>query len=128
MLSPWARSQGLLVGKRERGAPSRPGTRHAQVSPPSVSNVVVAAVRPSTAVLKGRLGDTEVDILLDCSSTVSLVQKSTLPITLGVKQLNTEDLQLVSAVGKPMPVMGQPNVLVQVGQHRTPTSCCRHID
>ena len=44
----------------------------AQVRPPSVSNVVVAAVCPSAAVLKGRLGDIEVDILLDSGSTVSL--------------------------------------------------------
>lgn len=76
---PWACSQGLPVGKQERGVPSRPRMPHAQVSPSSVSNVVVAAVRPSAAVLKGRLGDTEVDILLDSGSTVSLVQNSILP-------------------------------------------------
>ena len=94
----------------------RPGTPRAQVSLPSVSNVVVAAVRPSAAVLKGRLGDTEVDILLDSGSTVSLVQNSILARTLGVKQLKPGDLQLVSAVGEPMPVVGQANVVVQVGQ------------
>ena len=82
--SPWTHSQGLSVGKRERGVPSGPGTPRAQVSPPSVSNVVVAAVHPSAAVLKGRLGDIEVDILLDSGSTVSLVRNSILP---SVKQL-----------------------------------------
>ena len=94
----------------------RPGMPHAQVSPPNVSNVVVAAVRPSAAVLKGRLGDTEVDILLDSGSTVSLVQNSILARTLGVKQLKPGDLQLVSAAGEPMPVVEQANVVVQVGQ------------
>ena len=94
---PSACSQGLSVGKRERGVLSD-----------------VAAVRLSTAVLKGRLGDTKVDILLDCGSTVSLVQNSILPRTLGVKQLKPGDLQLamVSAAGDPMPVVGQANVVV----------------
>ena len=114
--SPWTRSQELSVGKRERGVPSGPGTPRAQVSPPSVSNVVVAAVRPSAAVLKGRLGDIEVDILLDPGSTVSLVRSSILPRTLGVNQLKPGDLQLVSAAGEPMPVVGQANMVVQVGQ------------
>ena len=114
--SPWARSQGLSVGKQERGVPSGPGTPRAQVSPPSVSNVVAPAVRPSAVVLKGRLGDIEVDILLDSGSTVSLVRSSILPRTLGVNQLKPGDLQLVSAAGEPMPVVGQANVVVQVGQ------------
>ena len=114
--SPWTHSQGLSVGKRERGVPSGPGTPRAQVSPPSVSNVVVAAVQPSAAVLKGRLGHIKVDILLDSGSTVSLVRNSILPRTLGVKLLKPGDLQLVSAAGEPMPVVGQANVVVQVGQ------------
>ena len=61
--SPWARSQGLAVGKRERDALSGPGTPHEQVSQPSASNVVVAAVHQSAVVLKGRISDTEMDIL-----------------------------------------------------------------
>ena len=73
-------------------------------------------MRPSAAVLNGRLGDIEVDILLDSGSTVSLVQSSILPRTLGVNQLKPGDLQLVSATGEPMPVVGQANVVVQVGQ------------
>ena len=56
------------------------------------------------------------DILLDSGSTVSLVRNSILPRTLGVKQLKPGDLQLVSAAGEPMPVVGQANVVVQVGQ------------
>ena len=66
MWSAWTRSKELSVGKRERGVLPGPGTPHEQVSPPSVSNVVVAA----------------------------------------------GDLQLVSAAGEPMPVVGQANVVV----------------
>ena len=82
-------------------------------------------MRPSTALLKGRLGDAEVDILLDSGSTISLVQNSILPRTLGVKQLNPGDLQLVSAVGKPMAVCGDASRTTKCG---TPTSCCRVTD
>ena len=108
-------SQELSAGKRERGILSGPGTPHAQVSPPSVFNVVVAAVRPSAAVLKERLGDIEVKILLDSSATISLVRNSIRPRTLGVKQLKPGDLQLVSAAGERMLVVGQANLVVQVG-------------
>ena len=99
----------MSVGKRERGVLSGPGTPHAQVSPPSVFNVVVPAVRSSAAVLKETLGDIEVKILLDSSATISLVRNSIRPRTLGVKQL-------VSAAGERMLVVGQANVVVQVGK------------
>ena len=81
----------MAVGKRERDARSGPGTPHEQVSQPSVSSVVVAAVHQSTVVLKGRMGGTEMDILLDSGSTISLVLNSILPRTLGVKQLKPGD-------------------------------------
>ena len=83
--------------------------------PPSVFNVVVAAVHPSTVVLKGRL-DEEVDILLDSGSTISLVHNSIMPRTLGVKQLSPGDLQMVSSAGESMPVVGHAKVVLQVGQ------------
>ena len=62
----------------------------------------------------GRLGDIEVGILL--GSTISLVQNNILPRTLGAKQLKARDLQLFSAVGEPMPVMGAANMVMLVGQ------------
>ena len=56
------------------------------------------------------------DILLDSGSTISLVQNSVLTRASGVKQLKPGDLQLVSATGEHMPVVGQGNVLVQIQQ------------
>ena len=78
----------------------------------------MAAVQPSAAVIKGRIGDKEVEILLDSGSTISLVQDSILADRLGVKPLKPKELQLVSAAGEPIPVVGQAKVVVQVGQLR----------
>ena len=45
------------------------------IGPPSIVNVVTAAVWSSAAVLRGIIGNREVEIILDSGSTVSPIQE-----------------------------------------------------
>ena len=71
----WTPGKGLPVGKRQRDVPHGPGAFRKAIGPPSVVNVVTAAVRSSAAVLRGIIGNTEVQMMLDSGSTVSLIQE-----------------------------------------------------
>ena len=62
----WTPGKGLPVGKR-RGRKA--------IGPPSIVNVVTAAVWSSAAVLRGIIGNREVEIILDSGSTVSPIQE-----------------------------------------------------
>ena len=104
--------------------PQKSGWQGTAGCPHSVFNIVVAAVHPSAVVLKGRL-DEEVDILLDSGSTISLVHNSIMPRTLGVKQLNPGDLQLVSSAGKYASSGAcQSGVASRTTKCGIPASCC----
>ena len=78
-------------------------------------NVVTAAVRSSAAVLRGIIGSREVEMMLDSGSTISLIQESVVTGLPAVKQLALNELQLVSAAGEPIPVVGRVVLPVQVG-------------
>ena len=61
----WTPGKGLPVGKQQRDVPHGPGVFRKAIGPPSVVNVVTAAVRLSAAVLRGIIGNTEVQMMLD---------------------------------------------------------------
>ena len=78
-------------------------------------NVVTAAIRSSKIVLRGIIGDREVEMMLDSGSTVSLIQERIATSLPAVKQLALNELQLASAAGEPIPVVGHVVLPVQVG-------------
>ena len=76
------------------------------VSPSAVGNVVVAAVRSSVALTRGLLDQKEVDLLVDSGSSISLIQESV--ATAYYRQIDRapKGLELTSAEGKEIPVLG----------------------
>ena len=113
--SAWTPGKGLPFGKRQRDAPPGPGAFRKTIGPPIVVNVVTAAVQSSAAVLRGIVGSREVEMMLDSGSTISLIQESVATGLPAVKQLASNELQLVSAAGEPIPVVGRVVLPVQVG-------------
>ena len=78
-------------------------------------NVVTATVQSSAAVLRGIIGNREVEMMLDSGSTVSLIQEHIATSLPAVKQLASNGLQLASAAGESIPVVGSGVLPVQVG-------------
>ena len=54
-------------------------------------------------------------MMLDSGSTISLIKESVVTGLPAVKQLASNELQLVSAAGEPIPVVGRVVLPVQVG-------------
>ena len=95
-----------MVGKRQRGASEGAETPQEPVSPPNVVSVVVAAIKSNAAITRGMLGKTEVDVMLDSGSSISLIQES-IAMELSVKRTPPPvGLTLVSAAGDDIPVLG----------------------
>ena len=112
----WTPGKGLPDGKRQRDVLHGPGAFWKAIGPPSIVNVVTAAVRSSAAVLRGIIGNTEVEMMLDSGSTVSLIQECIATRLPAVKQLQASNgLQLASAAGETIPVVGRVVLPVQVG-------------
>ena len=55
-------------------------------------------------------------MMLDSGSTISLIKESVVTGLPAVKQLASNELQLVSAAGEPIPVVGRVVLPVQVGE------------
>ena len=98
----------MSVRKRQRGTPKGAGVPQELTRPPSgVGNmVVVAAVRSSAAVIKGRLAQKEVDMMVDSGSSISLIEESVAKAYVTKTEAPPKGLQLVSAEGKEIPVVG----------------------
>ena len=71
----WTPGKGLPFRKWQRDAPHGLGAFWKAISRPSIVNVVRTAVQSSAAVLGGIVGSREIEMLLDCGSTVSLIQE-----------------------------------------------------
>ena len=77
-----------------------------------LSNVTVAAVWSQGVVIKGVLGNMCVDVMMDSGSSISLIMGSF------AKNYNHQpptDLNLISAAGEPIPVIGQVVAPIRVG-------------
>ena len=112
----WTPDKGLPVRKRQRDVPHGPSAFRKAIGPLGVVNVATAAVRSSAAVLKGNIGNREVEMMLDSGSTVSLIQERIATSLPAVKQLQaSNEWQLASAAGEPIPVVGRVVLPVQVG-------------
>ena len=71
-----------------------------------MGNVVVATVRSSAAFTRGLLGHKEVDMMVDSGSSLSLIQESIAAAYSKRMKAPPEGLELVSAEGKRIPVLG----------------------
>ena len=88
----------------KNGAP-RMGWRHH--SKPFVFAMLVAAVvRSQDPTVKGQLGNTCVEVMLDSGSSISLIKESLIN-GYCVNQDPPEGLNLVSAAGEPIPAIGK---------------------
>lgn len=89
----------------------------AGASPTSVSPhlTVVAAARSSASTMWGRVGDTEVEVMLDSGASVSLVQEDTATWLPGSQPVSEASVHIVSATGEPIPELGCVTLPVQVG-------------
>ena len=78
-----------------------------------MSKLIIAAVRSQGSIVKGTLGANTTEIMLDSGSSISLVIES-LAKDLPYDQM-FQGVQLVSASGDPIPVVGNVTASVQVG-------------
>ena len=78
-----------------------------------INSLVVAAIRTQGSIITGVLENKLVEIMIDSGSSISLVRGS---LTTGQK-LNAapQGLQLVSAAGEPISVLGQITLPIQLG-------------
>ena len=65
--------------------------------------------------MQGRVGDTEVEVMLDSGASVSLVREDTATRLLGSHPVSEASVHVVSATGEPIPVLGLVTLPVQVG-------------
>ena len=108
------------AGKRPRGTQFRPWASPDVLGPlkPVPFDVVVAAVRSNTTVVRGELGLRSMDMMLDSGSSVSLIREDVLSQLSEVCSAPPRELRLVTAAGEAITVAGYVSVPVQLGQVR----------
>ena len=108
----------MQAGKRKRGTKFGPWASPDVLGPfkDVAADVVIAAVRSNTAIVRGQLGSVDMDMMLDSGSSVSLVQKDGLSEVSGVCAAASRELRLVTAAGETIPVLGYVSAPVEVGQ------------
>ena len=84
----------------------------ATVSP---HHTVVAAAQSSATTVQGRVGDTEVEVMLDSVASISLVLEDTATWMPGSQLVSEARAHVVSATGKTIPVIGCVTLPAQVG-------------
>lgn len=87
--------QELPVRKRQKDTPPGAGVFQKTGGPPSIVNVVKTTVRSSAAVLRRIVGCREVEMILDFASSIPLIQESVTTSLLAVKQLTSNEFQIV---------------------------------
>ena len=111
----WTFCKRLLIRKQQRGASEGGETPQEPISPPSVVSMVVAAVKSNAATTRGIVENTEVYMMLDSGSSVSLIQESVLKDLATKKESPPTGLTLVSATGEDIPALGCVSVTISVG-------------
>ena len=106
----------MLFWKRQWGTFKREGVPQEAVSPSAVGNVVVATVRSNTAITRGLLDQKDVDMLVDSGSSISLIQEGVaIAFSRPIKK-SPKGLQLISAEGKEIPVLGCITLPLRLGK------------
>ena len=76
----------------------------------------MAAVRSGATTVRGRVGDSEVDMMLDSGASISLIQEGIATKLQGTKSFSPAKARVVSATGEPITVLGCVTFPVQVGK------------
>ena len=104
--------QELPVGKRTRNAPDGAKASPKQVSP---QLTVVAIARSSATIVQGRVGNVQVQVMLDSGASISLIREETAKRLLGSRSVRPTNVHIVSATGDPIAVLGCATFAVLVG-------------
>ena len=79
--------------------------------------VTVAVIKSKAAVITGRLGGVPVELMLDSGSSISLVQRDVLSQAQDIVRVKaTRSLQLVTASGEQLPIVGHIQAPVTLGE------------
>ena len=108
----------MSIGKRPRGVSEWAEIPQEQLEPHNVISVVVAAVRPNAATTLGMLGECKVE-MLDSGSSISLIQESTAASFTTEHKITPSGLQLTSASGDNIPIIGCMTLPVYIGELQT---------
>jgi hypothetical protein len=81
--------------------------------------VVVAAVNSGAAVVKGKLGEKTIKMMLDSGSSVLLMQQQALEGLKDIIEIPSKEIHLVTAAGAPMPVLQYVSVSMQLGDFKS---------
>ena len=116
MWTSWPCCKTMSFGKQARGVSEGAETPQEQLEPHNVTSVVVAAVHPNAATIWGMIGECKVEIMLDSGSSISLIQESKAAPFSNEHTISPSGLQLVSASGDNIPVLGCMTLPLCIGE------------
>ena len=76
-------------------------------------------MRPSAATIWGKIGDKKVEIMLDSGSSISLIQESIVTPFSDKNKISPSGLQLTSASGDNIPILGCITLPLCIGELQT---------
>ena len=76
---------------------------------------VVAIARSSATTVQGRVGNVQVEVMLDSGASISLIREETAKRLLGSRSVRSTNVHVVSATGDPIAVLGCATFAVHVG-------------
>ena len=104
-----------VTGKLQRDACKGQQPSRTPVSP--LNLIIIAAVKSEASTVKGRIGEREMDIMLDSGSSVSLLREEAIKAMRGVtKRRYVQDTRLVTAAGEELPILDQVTVCVKLSK------------
>ena len=92
-----------------------PGWTKASPKLVSPQLTVVAIARSSATIVQGRVGNVQVEVMLDSGVSISLIRKETAKRLLGLRSVRSTNVHVVSATGDPIAVLGCAIFAVHVG-------------
>ena len=105
MLHVWktkTRSKGLLAGKRQRDV-----CKGQQASPIPVSpkrTIIIATIKTQAANIIGKVGDVQIEVLLDSGSSISLLSQDIARRLKNFSQRPLPQIELKTASGETLPL------------------------
>ena len=80
-----------------------------------LNHIIIAAVKSEASTVRGKIGEREVDIMLDSGSSVSLLKEEVIKGMRGVvKRKYAQNTRLVTAAGEELPILDQVTVHVKL--------------
>ena len=107
----------LLAGKRQRDDGTGQPSSQSEGGPVEHETITVATIRKGASVVTGHVGGKAIEIMMDSGSSVSLLRQDVLQgLQAAEKPHNRyQGLELVTASGDPIPILGSTQVPVKIG-------------